>query len=460
MSPIILLSLFLLPMISKASTPPLQLSLHLHSHSPPLSSQTQQQHPLLPLSVSSLLRATILKNLTHSHSHPNPNTSPSLSPLLPPLLRWLLPLPLPRLPSPSLPLPLRHRQPPLLAPLLPLLPLPSLPPFPSSPSPLPLYFPNSSFSSRLVGCRNPSCYWIHPSHSCPYNTTLCSPYLLVYGSGSTGGLLVLDKLNLPGQTLPNFMFGCSLFSDRQPPAGLAGFGRGSPSVPSQLGLTRFAYCLVSRKFDDDSAVSGSIFLGGSADVPLASKDLQFIPFVQNPTKSLPFSVYYYVALRKITVGGKKVQLQTKALYPGHAGDGGSIIDSGTTFTYMEPTPFHSLVDTFTQVIGGRYNRSALIESRTGLKPCFSLPTKTSQLELPQLVFHFKGGAAMKLPVENYFVVADAGAVCLAIVTDGAARHGASGPSIIIGSFQQQNYYMLYDLAGERLGFRQQNCVRH
>ncbi|KAJ4786536.1 Eukaryotic aspartyl protease family protein [Rhynchospora pubera] len=457
MSPIILLSLFLLPLISKASTPPLQLSLHLHSHSPPLSSQTQQQHPLLPLSVSSLLRATILKNLNHSHSHPNPNTSPSLSPLLPHSYGgYSLSL---SLGSPPRPFPFLFDT----ASHLSWLPcshsfrcLHCLP----SPSPLPLYFPNSSFSSRLVGCRNPSCYWIHPSHSCPYNTTLCSPYLLVYGSGSTGGLLMLDKLNLPGQTLPNFMFGCSLFSDRQPPAGLAGFGRGSPSVPSQLGLTHFSYCLVSRKFDDDSAVSGSLFLGGSADVPLASKDLQFIPFVQNPTKSLPFSVYYYVALRKITVGGKKVQLQTKALYPGHAGDGGSIIDSGTTFTYMEPTPFHSLVDTFTQVIGGRYNRSALIESRTGLKPCFSLPTKTSQLELPQLVFHCKGGAAMKLPVENYFVVADAGAVCLAIVTDGAARHGASGPSIIIGSFQQQNYYMLYDLAGERLGFRQQNCVRH
>ncbi|KAJ1695869.1 hypothetical protein LUZ63_012567 [Rhynchospora breviuscula] len=438
------LSLFLLPSSS--------IGLSLHLHSLPLSYHSS--HPLLPLSVSSLLRATILKN-------PN-STSPSLSPLFPHSYGGY---------SLSLSLGSPPRSFSFLfdtASHLSWLPcshsfrcLHCLP----SPSPPPLYFPNSSLSSRLVGCRNPSCYWIHPSHSCPHNSTisnatLCSPYLLVYGSGSTGGLLMLDNLNLPGRTLPNFVFGCSLFSDRQPPAGLAGFGRGSPSVPSQLGVTHFAYCLVSRKFDDDSAISGSLFLGGSANVPLASKDLQFIPFLRNPTKSLPFSVYYYVALRKITVGGKKVQLQTKALYPGHTGDGGTIIDSGTTFTYMEPTSFHSLVDTLTQVIGGRYNRSALIESHTGLKPCFSLPTKTPQLELPQLVFHFKGSAAMKLPVENYFVVADAEAVCLAFVTDGTAGRGASGPGIIIGSFQQQNYYMLYDLAGERVGFRQQNCVRH
>lgn len=271
---------------------------------------------------------------------------------------------------------------------------------------------------------------------------------------------MLDELLLPGRVLRNFTFGCSLFSDRQPPAGLAGFGRGTSSIPAQLGVTRFAYCLISRKFDDDSSVSGSLFLGGDAGIALSDKDLQFIPFAQNPTKSVPFSVYYYVALRMITVGGMKVKLPTKALYVGPTGDGGTIIDSGTTFTYMEPTSFDSVVAMFTQVIGGRYNRSTLVESRTGLKPCFILPSKNAQLELPQLVFHFNVGVEMRLPVENYFVVADAEAVCLAIVSDGAAGQGAVGPSIIIGSFQQQNYYMLYDLARERLGFRRQNCVRH
>jgi Xylanase inhibitor C-terminal/Xylanase inhibitor N-terminal len=271
---------------------------------------------------------------------------------------------------------------------------------------------------------------------------------------------MLDQLLLPGRVLHNFFFGCSVFSDRQPPAGLAGFGRGSPSIPAQLGLTRFAYCLISRKFDDDSSVSGSLFLGESADIALSDRDLQFVPFVHNPTKSVPFSVYYYVALRQITVGGRPVKLPAKAFYVGPTGNGGTIIDSGTTFTYMEPASFNSVVAMFAQVIGGRYNRSTLLESRTGLKPCFILPAKSPVVALPQLVFQFQGGVEMRLPVENYFVAADAQAVCLAVVTEGAAGRSVGGPSIIIGSFQQQNYYMMYDLARGRLGFRRQNCVRH
>jgi len=48
----------------------------------------------------------------------------------------------------------------------------------------------------------------------------------------------------------------------QPPSGLAGFGRGAPSVPAQLGLSKFSYCLLSRRFDDYLPVSGSLVLGG------------------------------------------------------------------------------------------------------------------------------------------------------------------------------------------------------
>ncbi|KAF3336506.1 aspartic proteinase nepenthesin-2 [Carex littledalei] len=449
MSPLsFILFLFLLPLSTALSS---FLSLHLHY--PPLPPNSPPSHPLHPLSISSLIRATSLKQPNNPH--------PSVSPLFPHSYGgYSLSL---SLGSPP------HTFSFLFDTASHLSWLPCSHSFhclhcSPSPSPPPLYLPNSSLSSRLVGCRNPSCYFIHPSHSCPGNptdnasssSTLCPPYLLIYGSGSTGGLLMLERLLLPGRVLRNFLFGCSLFSDRQPPAGLAGFGRGPSSLPSQLGITSFAYCLISRKFDDDSSVSGSLFLGGSTD-----RDLQFIPFVQNPTKSVPFSVYYYLALRMITIGGKNVKLPTKALYPGPTGDGGTIIDSGTTFTYMEPTSFKPVMEMFTQVIGNRYNRSAHVESRTGLKPCFILPVKNSQVELPELVFHFKAGVEMRLPVENYFVVADADAVCLTVVTDSLAGRGAGGgPSIIIGSFQQQNYYMVYDLARERLGFRQQNCVHH
>ena len=46
---------------------------------------------------------------------------------------------------------------------------------------------------------------------------------------------------------------------------------------------------------------------------------------------------------------------------------------------------------------------------------------------------------------------------LAVTVAGAGDEGG-GPAIILGSFQQQNYLVEYDLEKERLGFRRQPCA--
>ncbi|KAI4369115.1 hypothetical protein MLD38_017600 [Melastoma candidum] len=74
-----------------------------------------------------------------------------------------------------------------------------------------------------------------------------------------------------------------------------------------------------------------------------------------------------------------------------------------------------------------YRRSIETETKTGLQPCFNISgTK-------------KG---------------DAGDICFTVVTNdgtGSESVGISGPAIILGSFQQQNFYVEYDLENERLG---------
>ncbi|CAL9090650.1 unnamed protein product [Musa acuminata var. zebrina] len=349
----------------------------------------------------------------------------------------------------------------------------------SSPSAAPIipFLPKSSSSTRLVGCHNPRCLWIHPRDRlsrCPScNSTSddgcpavpCPPYAIIYGSGSTAGLLMLETLAFPHRTVPDFAVGCSILSERQP-AGVAGFGRGAPSLPSQMGLKRFSYCLISRRYDDDAVESGFLVLDPAKDD--TSRGLSFTPFLNNTAtgavEASPFSIYYYVGLREIAVGGEKVGVPRSALIPNSRGNGGAIVDSGTTFTYMAPPVFKPLVAAFVNRVAGRYKRSAAVEARTGLRPCFALPPDSAEVELPELTFRFDGHAEMRLPPENYFAFTgpDRAAMCLTIVSDsdgGASSDNAGGPAIILGNFQQQDYYMAYDLEKGRLGLRRQSCLR-
>lgn len=142
--------------------------------------------------------------------------------------------------------------------------------------------------------------------------------------------------------------------------------------------------------------------------------------------------------------------------PDSDGNGGTIVDSGTTFTFMAPELFQPLADEFvSQMVKNRNHTRALdVEALTGLRPCFDVPEEKSE-SFPELKLHFKGGAEVKLPVENYFAVFGEGsAVCLTVVTDMEAY---GGPAIILGNFQMQNYYVEYDLRKQRLGFKQQLC---
>ncbi|RWW39402.1 hypothetical protein BHE74_00055274 [Ensete ventricosum] len=123
----------------------------------------------------------------------------------------------------------------------------------SSPSAAPVipFLLKSSSSTRLIGCHNPRCLWIHPwdrlsrcpscnstfADGCP--TVPCPPYALIYDTDSTVDLLMLETLAFPHRTIPNFMVGCSILSKCQP-ASVVGFDRGAPSLPSKMGLKCFS----------------------------------------------------------------------------------------------------------------------------------------------------------------------------------------------------------------------------
>ncbi|XP_018851223.1 probable aspartyl protease At4g16563 [Juglans regia] len=329
------------------------------------------------------------------------------------------------------------------------------------------FIPKLSSSSKILGCKNPKCAsFFGPdvqsrcqdcspaSQNCSQS---CPPYVIQYGLGSTAGLLLSEALDFPVKTFPNFLVGCSIFSTGIP-VGNAGFGRSSESLPSQLGLSRFSYCLLSRRFDDTMESSDLILYGGSGSTK--TPGLSYTPFRKNPvSNNTAFREFYYVTLRKVIVGDRTAKIPYKFLVPGADGHGGTIMDSGTTFTFMEKPVFDAVAKEFeTQM--ANYTRAVDIEAQSGLGPCFNIGGKKN-LIIPDLTFQFKGGAKLTLPLGNYFsFVRNSSVVCLIIITDDVLGSGPSGgPAIIFGSFQQQNLYVEYDLENERLGFRKQSCKK-
>lgn len=323
-----------------------------------------------------------------------------------------------------------------------------------------VFIPKFSSSAKILGCRNPKCRWMFENvqcGECEGNSTAtcnqsCPPYIIQYGSGSTTGLLLSETLVLPDKPVDNFVVGCSVFSSRQP-AGIAGFGRGNESLPAQMGLKKFSYCLISHRFDG-MPVSSDLILDGAT----AAAGIKYTPFRKNPESSNPaFREYYYVTLRKITVGGVTVKAPYKYLVPDSDGKGGTIVDSGTTFTYMDSEVFELVAEEFERQIGDNYARAAAVEEESGLRPCYNISGQTT-VDLPQLTFHFKGGAKMALPLADYFSFLEKSVICMTVVSSETKEKGVGpGPAIILGNYQQQNFYIEYDLEKERLGFRSQVC---
>ncbi|KAL7613248.1 probable aspartyl protease At4g16563 [Lactuca sativa] len=323
---------------------------------------------------------------------------------------------------------------------------------------IPRFIPKLSSSAKIIGCNNTKCGWVFGSTD-PIRCNgdqICPAYMLQYGSGSTSGLLLSETMDFDEGDVNDFLVGCSILSTRQP-SGIAGFGRGSSSLPVQMGLKKFSYCLLSHRFDDTPVSSKLVLVRNSSNSGAGDSGISYTKFHKNPMSSTAaFQEYYYVTLRKITVGGKTVKIPYGFLVPGSDGNGGTIIDSGTTFTFMDSHVYDLVAKEFENQMS-KYKRAADVESESGLRPCFDIAGKPA--EFPELMFHFKGGAKLSLPLADYFsFLGDSGVLCMTIVSSNlVGSNSRIGPSIIIGNYQQQNIYLEYDLENGRLGFKKQIC---
>ncbi|KAL2536331.1 Eukaryotic aspartyl protease family protein [Forsythia ovata] len=281
----------------------------------------------------------------------------------------------------------------------------------------------------------------------PHSTYGCNSrqkclYQVSYGDGSfTIGDFSTETLTFRRQRVNNIALGCGhdnegLFIGA---AGLLGLGRGKLSFPTQTGPrfgNKFSYCLVDRSA---SSRPSSIVFGESA----VTRNAVFTPLLTNPK----LDTFYYVGLNGISVGGTRVAGITPSLFKFDSfGNGGVIVDSGTSVTRLNRPAYIALRDAF-RAGASNFKRApdfSLFDT------CFDLSGKT-EVKVPTVVLHF-ANADVSLPASNYLIPVDSdGKFCFAFA---GTRSGLT----IIGNIQQQSFRVVFDLASSRVGFVPRGCA--
>ncbi|KAK1384778.1 Peptidase A1 domain-containing protein [Heracleum sosnowskyi] len=343
------------------------------------------------------------------------------------------------------------------------------------------FSPSYSSSSYRDSCATHFCIDIHSSDNsydsctmagCSLSTLLkgtctrpCPSFAYTYGGGVVTGTLTRDTLRLhgsdPGVTreIHKYCFGCVASTYREP-IGIAGFGKGPLSFPSQVGFLQkgFSHCFLAFEFANNPNISSPLIIG---DLAISLKDhLPFTPML----RSLMYPNYYYIGLESVTVGNlsSAVEVPSSLREFDSLGNGGMLIDSGTTYTHL-PEPFYSeLLSVLQSVIS--YPRANEVEARSNFDLCYGVPNSSNGITLldniPSITFHFLNNASVVIPQGNHFYAMGApnnGTVVKCLLFQ-SMDDGDDGPAGIFGSFQQQNVEVIYDLEKERIGFQPMDCA--
>ncbi|XP_073134809.1 probable aspartyl protease At4g16563 [Henckelia pumila] len=349
-------------------------------------------------------------------------------------------------------------------------------------------------SATTVGCKSAACSAVHSSlpssdlcaiAKCPLETIEisdcksfpCPPFYYAYGDGSFVAELYEDTFSIPMSRpplkLPKFTFGCAN-SALGEPIGVAGFGRGLLSLPAQLANKSpdignyFSYCLVSHGFDPTRFHRPSPLVLGRYDEIKSRKQFAqsrvlytYTPMLDNPKH--PY--FYCVGLESISIGNTRIQAPTSLKRVDGRGNGGMVVDSGTTFTMLPKKFYNSVVREFASQIGSGRRRASRVEERTGLSPCYygNRGEKKLMGNVPQLAFHFVGNSTVAMPRKNYlyeFYDGDAKRKvgCLMLMDGGDEADSDGGPAGLLGNYQQQGFEVAYDLELKRVGFARRKCA--
>ncbi|KAI5349583.1 hypothetical protein L3X38_002471 [Prunus dulcis] len=155
--------------------------------------------------------------------------------------------------------------------------------------------------------------------------------------------------------------------------------------------------------------------------------------------------YYYVTLNEISIGDQDVPLPDGIFSMISDGEGGFVIDSGTTYTFLRSEAYDALIEALGEAIDLPQRRGP----SEWYELCFEGSFEDLDSAAPDLKFIFDG-AEVILMKQTTYIEAEKGLWCLAMVRSNEELS-------ILGNMQQQNYFVGYDLEQE-VSFAPVDCA--
>uniref|UniRef100_J3N4G9 Peptidase A1 domain-containing protein n=1 Tax=Oryza brachyantha TaxID=4533 RepID=J3N4G9_ORYBR len=300
---------------------------------------------------------------------------------------------------------------------------------------LPVFTPNSSSTFQAAPCGGDVCKSI-PTSNCSSNMCFYDGPLTSLG-GNTFGFAAADKFTI-GTATASLGFGCVVASDIDTmggPSGFIGLGRTPWSLVAQMKLTKFSYCLVPH----DSGKTSRLFLGSSAKLAGGkSATAQLV-------KTSPGDVLnqdYPLQLEGIKAGD--------AVISPPQGASTILVHTVAPVSFLVDSTYQDLKKAVMKAVGAAPT-SKPVEP---FDLCFP---KAGVSGAPSIVFTFHGAAALTVEQSRYLIEADKDTLCLAILSTSWLNSTELDEMNILGSLQQENIHMLFDLDKETVSFEPADC---
>ncbi|XVE98649.1 hypothetical protein REPUB_Repub03eG0125100 [Reevesia pubescens] len=308
----------------------------------------------------------------------------------------------------------------------------------------PIFDPEKSSTYSYLLCYSEYCRYAphgrcNMLNECTYNQTY------IQGNPSVGILakeqLIFKTSDEGSAAIPDVIFGCSHedwnFKDHQI-SGVIGLGFKKLSLVAQLGF-KFSYCIGS--VHDANYSHNKLILGNGAMFEGDSTPLEVI------------GGQYYLTLEGISVGEKRLIIDSNIFRRKMWKRSGVIIDSGSATSWLVQEGFEALrneVQSLLDMLLTRflYNSYAL---------CYMGTIYQDLIGFPAVTFHFAGGADLVLDTQSLFVQLHPYAFCMAVLPSSATGDNITSSMSLIGMLAQQNYNIAFDINGNTLYFQRIDC---